>query len=144
MWNDLKTKIERNLVAYLNGPRKSVTMGVITLPPLVLFYVQSAKSNFDIGTQVAAGLIVLTFMGLLSLVTFENTKWRSVPISILISMGFGFIIVNTLARVTENTPDQVLQASQHLMALCGLYGFCAAIMGVMIHGAFKKKDANLG
>lgn len=128
--------MERNLAAYLKGPRRSGSIGVMTLTPVVLLYVQASKSGSELWPQLAAGLIVLSFIGLLSLITFENVKWRSLPISVLTSMWFGAIIIGTLAGVTVSTPDQVLQASLHFMALFGLYGFCAAIMGVMIHKSF--------
>jgi len=125
--------------AYLDGPRKSWFYGVISLPPVIALYVQTTKLSNEIWTEIIMGIILFLFIALMSMIAFENKKWRSVPISMLISMGLGICIVGTLASLTENTPDQVLNSTLLFMALFGLYGFCSSILGVMIHKSFEGK-----
>lgn len=123
--------------AYLNGPRKSWFVGLMTLPPLIAVWVKLTNLNYELGSNIVIGTLVITFIGLLSLVAFENSKWRMVPVSTLICMAFGLLIARTLASVTENTPEQVLNSSLLLMAIFGIYGLCASVMGTMIHGEFQ-------
>lgn len=141
MWNTVNEKSNQTLKAYSEGSRKSWLYGVITLPPLMVFYVHSTKLSNEVWTDIMMGVFVITFIGLFSVVAFENRKWRSIPVSVLITMGFGLCIVGSLAKLTVNTPDQVLNSSLLLMSLCGLYGFCSAVLGVMIHRSFKPNKS---
>jgi len=143
MWKNFDTKTNVALKSYLSGPRKSWFYGVVSLPPIMALYVASTKLTNDIWTDVVLCVFILLSIALLSLVTFENRKWRSLPISILITMGYGICTVGTLASLTENTPDQVLNSTLIFMAIYGLYGFCGAIMGILIHSSFGRKKSKI-
>ena len=143
MQKEIVSKCNRALETYLNSPRKSWTYGRIIFPIIIIFYVKTTMLTNDLWENLAMGVFTLVFITFMSLVTFESRKWRTLPMSVLIMMGFSIVIVGAIASVTENTPDQVLNSTLYLMSLFGLFGLCGGIMGIMIHKSYEERLAKL-
>ena len=127
------------LETYANGPRKSLIIGGITFPTLIILWVKMTNLKNVVLSDVVIGLFVISLFCLFTLVALETKKRRQVPISVFIFMGFGYSVVRTLASITDNTHEQVINSYLVFIIIFGLYGFCAAVLGVWLH---RSADAN--